>query len=141
MRALQNQYQLIEQNLQAYFDGLTKDIDSFWVSEQKLSDFETRSDKIAKGSVKSLIQHYSETYPEVKYPKLNINFSSSVLFSTLKALVSVQDGRQLDGFGSASPLTTNAQEVKHSPKPTYTKPFLIDDNILPNGSFMAPYAM
>lgn len=112
-RVLQNQYQLIEQNLQAYFDNLTKEIDSMWISENKLAELETRSEKIAKGSVKSLIQHYADSYPEVKFPRLNINYSSSVLISTLKTLVSVapdtKDPRHTEGHSPSNNLAISTQ--------------------------------
>ncbi len=119
-----------------------------WISESKLQELETRSDKIIKGSVKSLIQHYSDTYPEVKYPRLNINYSSSVLFSTLRTLVSV--GGHTEGHSPNQNLTiaTNAitpevKRMEYSPKPAYTKPFVTPDEsgpaVLQNGSFMAPH--
>ena len=61
--------------------------------DQKSSEMEARLDKIGNGSIKSLIQHCSDVYPEPKYPRLNTNFSASVLNSTLKAFISLADAK------------------------------------------------
>lgn len=51
------------QLVNSYYEHLLKEIDALTVSDQKLAEYEQRHDKISKGSIKSLIQHYSDSYP------------------------------------------------------------------------------
>lgn len=85
------------------------------ISEAKLVEYEQRSDKINKGSIKSIIQHYSESYPEVKLPKLNVNFSAVALNNFLRGFCSLE-GRQPPQPAKESPENRRASEL--APLPT-----------------------
>lgn len=80
--------------------------------------------------MKSLIQHYSDCYPEAKYPKLNINYSSNALFATLKGIISLADPKEREPLLAAGS-SPEVKRIEYSPKPTFSKPFAsIDDAAL-----------
>lgn len=69
-------------------------IESQTINDERLMDLERREEKITKGSVKALIQHYSETYSLVRFPKININFSASSLVALLQNFTSLCEEKE-----------------------------------------------
>lgn len=77
------------------------------LNEDRLFELERREEKITKGSVKAVIQHYAETYPVVRFPKLSISFSAATLTATLESFTRMLPEGEINSRPSSS------HEIRH----------------------------
>lgn len=99
MALLSAQKAQIEQTVHEFFEQIVRQVEEATLSEDRLLELERREEKIAKGSVKALIQHYSEDYPLLKFPKVEINFSAERLDGLLRGFAWIER----EGTGNSRP--------------------------------------
>lgn len=60
MSMLLSQKTQIEQTVNAFFEELVAELEGVTVSEGRVMELERREEKIGKGSVKAVIQHFAD---------------------------------------------------------------------------------
>lgn len=90
MAALQHLKAQVDQTVNSFFEELLGQIEQLTLPEARILELERREEKICKGSVKALIQHYADDYKQVTFPRLRAGVDRGGIEQLLRRLIGIE---------------------------------------------------